>query len=292
MSGKKQIEYKGRILFLHGFTQSSSIFYAKSSALRKRLQKLKYKSIYLNGPHKLSPAQLPSSDALSNFNSVAPDSDDEETNYRAWWLKSDYYKEGVDISPAIETVKDYINNGNIIPDTDSSQEEKISQEEIEQDKKLPIVGIIGFSQGAGLCGILAHKFNELFGVDTLKFVILYSGFKIDTSKSSASSKYDDYYTNDNGESDSFKLLHVYGELDTVISEERTLSLYNHSKLNSEILKHPGGHFVPNSKLFIDQVTNWIQHVDKEDQEQDTGKEKKDLDDLDTLMDMMDNLGKA
>ncbi|KAK7680911.1 hypothetical protein QCA50_015961 [Cerrena zonata] len=283
MPPKKQIDYKGRIIFLHGYTQTSSIFYAKTSALRKKLQKLKYKSVYLNGPYKLTPAQLPSNDALSKFNSVVPE-DEEDTNLRAWWIKKDYYKDAVEISLAVDTIKDYINNGKIIPDDDSTEDEKANDDD---DSNIPIVGIIGFSQGAALGGLLAHDFKDIFGIE-LKFAVLYSGFKIDTSKESASSQYDKYYTQDGGKSDNFKLLHVYGELDTVVSEERSVSLYNHSKANSDILKHPGGHFVPNSKLLIDQVTNWILHTEIEQQPE----KPKEEDSLDDLMDMMDNLGKA
>ncbi|ODV67367.1 hypothetical protein HYPBUDRAFT_210587 [Hyphopichia burtonii NRRL Y-1933] len=283
MPPKKQIDYKGRIIFLHGYTQTSSIFYAKTSALRKKLQKLKYKSVYLNGPYKLTPAQLPSNDALSKFNSVVPE-DEEDTNLRAWWIKKDYYKDAVEISLAVDTIKDYINNGKIIPDDDSTEDEKANDDD---DSNIPIVGIIGFSQGAALGGLLAHDFKDIFGIE-LKFAVLYSGFKIDTSKESASSQYDKYYTQDGGQSDNFKLLHVYGELDTVVSEERSVSLYNHSKTNSDILKHPGGHFVPNSKLLIDQVTNWILHTEIEQQPE----KPKEEDSLDDLMDMMDNLGKA
>lgn len=283
MPPKKQIDYKGRIIFLHGYTQTSSIFYAKTSALRKKLQKLKYKSVYLNGPYKLTPAQLPSNDALSKFNSVVPE-DEEDTNLRAWWIKKDYYKDAVEISLAVDTIKDYIDNGKIIPDDDSTEDEKANDDD---DSNIPIVGIIGFSQGAALGGLLAHDFKDIFGIE-LKFAVLYSGFKIDTSKESASSQYDKYYTQDGGQSDHFKLLHVYGELDTVVSEERSVSLYNHSKANSDILKHPGGHFVPNSKLLIDQVTNWILHTEIEQQPE----KPKEEDSLDDLMDMMDNLGKA
>lgn len=282
MAPKKDIPYKGRILFLHGYTQSSSIFYAKTSALRKKLQKLQYKAIYLNGPFKLTPAQLPSNDALSKFSTVIAD-ENEETNYRAWWVKNELDK--VDITASIDSVKDYITNGTVIQDDET---EAVSQEIIETDAKLPIVGLVGFSQGAAFASLLVHKFDQLFGIDTLKFAVMYSGFKLDTSKNSPNHHYDHLYTTDKGEDGKVKLLHVYGELDTVVSDDRALTFYEHSPNNSDLLKHPGGHFVPNSKLLIDQVTNWIQHTMSEE----TKSDKKDEDDLDALMDMMDNLGKA
>lgn len=280
MPPKNEIKFKGKILFLHGYTQSSSVFYAKTSALRKKLLKLNYKSVYLNGPTKLTPADLPSTDSLSKFNTVI--SDDEETNYRSWWIKPHNTNGGIDLSEPLAEIKNYIDKGEIIPDNDLVQET-----ESDEERRLPIVGIIGFSQGAALAGLLSHKFKDLFGVDSLKFVILYSGFKIDTSEKSGNAKYKDYYPADNGESDQFKVLHIYGELDTVVHEDRVLSLYEITKDNSDILKHPGGHFVPNSKLMVDQTTNWIVHIMENKQEI-----SKPEDDLDSLMDMMDGLGKA
>lgn len=280
MPPKNEIKFKGKILFLHGYTQSSSVFYAKTSALRKKLLKLNYKSVYLNGPTKLTPADLPSTDSLSKFNTLI--SDDEETNYRSWWIKPHNTNDGIDLSEPLAEIKNYIDKGEIIPDNDLVQET-----ESDEERRLPIVGIIGFSQGAALAGLLSHKFKDLFGVDSLKFVILYSGFKIDTSEKSGNAKYKDYYPADNGESDQFKVLHIYGELDTVVHEDRVLSLYEITKDNSDILKHPGGHFVPNSKLMVDQATNWIVHIMENKQEI-----SKPEDDLDSLMDMMDGLGKA
>lgn len=280
MPPKKAVAYKGRVLFLHGYTQSSSIFYAKLSALRKRLQKLGYKSIYLNGPCRLTPAQLPSSDSLSKFSSVV--SEHEDPNYRAWWTKKHLTNAEVDLSRSIEAIRDYVENGTIVPDPDHKEDSD------EGDKELPILGLVGFSQGASMAALLTHKFPELFGVTTLKFAVLYSGFKLDTSKGSGNEQYDSFYPKDGGEKDGVRYLHVYGELDTVVADDRSMTFYEVVKPSSDLLKHPGGHFVPNSKLLVDQVTNWIQHLEEKEGE----KEEKNEDDLDALMDMMDNLGKA
>ncbi|EGW31070.1 uncharacterized protein SPAPADRAFT_62998 [Spathaspora passalidarum NRRL Y-27907] len=286
--GKKQ--YKGKILFLHGYTQSASLFYAKTSALRKKLIKLGYKSVYLNGPYVLTPAQLPSTDSLSKFSSAA----NEDMKYRAWWVKRDSTNDRISLEESIESIRNYIDKGEIIADSDDVDE---SDAESEEEKKLPIVGIIGFSQGAALGGLVAHKFDEIFKVDPLKFVILYSGFKLNTTKKSGNDRYDHYYPEEQDvERINLKYLHIYGELDTVVEESRALSLYELTKRRSDLLRHPGGHFVPNSKLYIDQVTNWIHKVEQEDKEEDKEKnevkngEDKDKHDLATLMDMMDSFG--
>lgn len=89
---------------------------------------------------------------------------------------------------SIATVKDYIQKGEIIADNDLEVEE-----ETDEEKKLPIVGILGFSQGAAFGGLIAHKFPQWFETDPLKFVVLYSGFKLDTSKKTGNDKYNEYY---------------------------------------------------------------------------------------------------
>lgn len=269
MGPKKQIEYKARILFLHGYTQNASAFYAKTLALRKRLQSLKYKAVYLNAPVNLTPAQLPTSDPLSKFGSS-----EDSSNYRGWWIKEN--DDTYNIDEAIASVKNYLDHAKIIP---GSPEDEKAYAISEEDAKLPVVGLIGFSQGAALGGALVHTFEELFGT-TLQFAVLYSGFKIDTK---IMPHYKKLYTSDNGKSTSTRLLHVVGELDTVVGDDRSYTFYDISKENSDLLKHPGGHFVPNSKLIIDQVVGWIQN-EKVEAKKD---EKSDLDDI---MAMLDKIG--
>ncbi|EMG46529.1 FSH3 Family of serine hydrolases 3 [Candida maltosa Xu316] len=284
MPPKTSTKYKGKILFLHGYTQSASLFYAKTSALRKKLIKIGYKCVYLNGPYVLTPAELPTTDSLSKFGSSTAD----DMTYRSWWVKHDGTNNSVNLEKSIEAIKNYLKDGEIIPDEDLKVEP-----ETDEEKKLPVVGIIGFSQGAAFGGLIAHKFHELFETEPLKFVVLYSGFKLDTSKETGNDKYHEHYPQTEEEviNSHFKYLHVYGELDTVVEESRGYSLYHLTKSSSDFLKHPGGHFVPNSKLYIDQVTNWIQSVENKQDEEATEQEKK-KDDIDSLLDMMDNFGKA
>ena len=91
--------------------------------------------------------------------------------------QKDKTNDAINLDESITTIKNYIQKGEIIADNDLKVEE-----ETEEEKKLPIVGILGFSQGAAFGGVVAHKFHELFETDPLKFVVLYSGFKLDTSK--------------------------------------------------------------------------------------------------------------
>lgn len=269
----KQPDYKARVLFLHGYTQCSSMFYAKTLALRKKLQSFGYKAIYLNGPDKLVPADLPTTDALSRFSSAAA-APEEETNYRSWWIRD---ADGVcPLEGAIDTIKQYIDENKIVEG--SEEDAKVGLLVETEDTELPIVGLIGFSQGAALAGALVHTFEELFGVSTLDFAVLYSGFKLDTR---IMPQYNKYYTSDDGASTKARMLHVVGELDTVVGDDRAYTLYDVSKKNSHVLKHPGGHFVPNSKVMVERAVNWIAAEEKKE-------EKKD--DMDDLLAMMDKIG--
>ncbi|ODV78697.1 uncharacterized protein CANTADRAFT_7047 [Suhomyces tanzawaensis NRRL Y-17324] len=272
MAPKTQ-QFKAKILFLHGFTQTASTFYSKTSALRKRLHKLEYKTVYLNGPYLVEPTSIGSDLAL--FDSAGL------TN-RGWWLKPKA-DEGFGLETSIETLRNYIEKGEMISDEDNS----VVTIELEEDRSLPIVGLVGFSQGAAFAGVLAHNFDKIFNIAPLKFLVLYGGFKIDM-KIKGNDRFQSYFPDPEVPDKHFKYLHVYGELDTVVGEDRALTLYDITKGNSDLLKHPGGHFVPNSRLLVDQVTNWIQVATAETHEQ---KEKKE-ESLDDLMDMMDNLGKA
>lgn len=267
---------KGKILFLHGYTQSASIFYAKSLALRKKLIKLGYKVVYLQGPLKLTGVDLPQS--LGEFNTVVKD--DEDNNLRAWWVKKQHTNDNIELLAAFDVIRNYVDKQELIEDPDMDV-----TPETEEEKQLPIVGLVGFSQGAAMAGLVALTWKETFGKPDLKFCVLYSGFKLDTSANSGNEQYAKYYAKTLPEP--LRLLTVYGELDTVVEETRLLSLYNYYKSQLDLLKHPGGHFVPNSKLYVEQVCNWIEGLDAPKPE-----EKKKEESLDDLLDMMDNLGKA
>lgn len=277
-------QIKGRILFLHGYTQSSTIFYAKTSALRKRLLKLGYIPVYINGQLKLTPADFPSTDSLSKFSTVVAD-DEDDSNYRAWWIRPILNTEPIPVDDGVDTVRRYIEKGEIVEDSETKAK---SSDEDHLD--VPIVGIVGFSQGACLAGLIARNFNRLFDVkDKIKFVVAYGGFMLQHPTLKLY-----YQKEDETKDDSFKLLQVIGELDTVVDEKRALTILEPFPTNSEVLRHPGGHFVPNSKLLIDQVVNWMEHAMQDDKSSDkeSSKAEKEEDDLDKLMDMMDNLGKA
>lgn len=271
------VTYKARVLFFHGYAQSASVFYAKSLALRKKLQSLGYKCIYLNGPAELTPAHLPSADSLSKYGAATGD---DPTVYRGWW-KSDYNGK-FEIESAIDSVKKYIDSHHIV--NGSEEDAKLNRDiDPETDMELPIVGLVGFSQGAAFIGILLAQFKQLLSVEEPEFAVLYGGFKIPAEKAPDVQR---YYISEDGVLKT-RVLNVVGELDTIVAEDRAYTLHDHLRDSLTLLKHPGGHFVPNSKIMINQVVAWIQ--DNESKEESPVKQE-DATSVDDLMAMLDKIG--
>lgn len=291
MAVKKPAIAKAKVLFLHGYTQSLLNFYSKSSALRKRLLKLGYLPVYLNGAVALTAADLPQSDDLEKYNgNIVAEVDPNAPQCRGWWLH-DYAHPKMNLEPAIKTIKSYLDDGYIIPDPDLEQ-----IPETEAERALPIAAVVGFSQGAGCAGFLSHRWKDLFGVAPPRNWILYAGFKVKTEEGSGNEKYDYLYPKP-GEKTDLRYLHIYGELDTVIGQDRLLSFRDVVKDNSEVLTHPGGHYVPNSKPLVNLVVNWLEAADEEpktdDKTDETGNDDgKKTEGVDELLGMMDKFGTA
>ncbi|BES92466.1 ovarian cancer-associated gene 2 protein [Nesidiocoris tenuis] len=130
---------------------------------------------------------------------------------RAWWHKSD--TEGTGIDASIEIVKEAVlNNG-------------------------PFDGILGFSQGAALLGVISAYINsKAIDFPELKFVILVAGYKYQLKE--------DYFN----EIINIPSFHVIGDTDQIIAKERS-ELLRQSFKDPQILSHKGGHYVPCSSEF-------------------------------------------
>ena len=129
----------------------------------------------------------------------------------------------------------------------------------------PFDGIIGFSQGAGLGGYIATDLNRILNLNLeqqppLKFFISFSGFRLEPPQYQAA-----YEKMKDKDTRAPASLHVQGELDVVVSEARVMRLYNSWPEDKRtLLRHPGSHFVPNSKPFVTQVCSWIRHIEQSD----------------------------
>lgn len=174
-------------------------------------------------------------------------------NFRSWWpaneQKSNYYS----IDQAFECVKKSVQENG------------------------PYDGVLGFSQGAGFAGILCAAIEHLDELTKnedqkeqeqeqeekeeeykqkgkpLKFGVFYSGFR--TKPEYLQHFYDPPISTPS--------LHILGSLDTVVSEERSMALFNACNPDTRtLITHPGGHFVPNSKPMVAAVVNFIQQLEQ------------------------------
>lgn len=248
---------KGTVLVLHGYAQNGRSFAIKASGIRKAFKKAGYHTIFVDGPLVLKQADMP-------FEVKTNGTPFEELNLRGWT----HTQAGMfNIQPALDTVKSaYQEHG-------------------------PFIGIMGFSQGAGVLGAILSRYNEIVGDDKalsyLKFALFYSGFIYENEGM------DKYYA----KKIEIPTLHIMGELDTVVSNDRTKKLISQCT-DATILHHPGGHYVPSTKALLRKEIAWVDNAvgdssdgspKKLDAKAQAAKDKKELDDLAA---QMANLGKA
>lgn len=241
-----------KVLMLHGFTQSGPLFYAKTRALEKKLQKAFPAGIklhYPTAPIRLLPADVPflqPSTKDSETNGSSAQEETAEPDAWGWWRRKGdgvpYTYEGIEIGLAHIA--------------------KILQTEG------PFDGVIGFSQGGAAAGMVASllepnrraafeklypeggmSYPESFCADTgyleevihptLKFAVSYSGFA-----ASGTNLYKAFYD----PKIKTPMLHFLGSLDTIVEEKRSLALAESCETSEgRIVYHPGGHFLPSSQ---------------------------------------------
>ncbi|XP_045597681.1 esterase OVCA2 [Procambarus clarkii] len=189
-----------RLLCLHGYRQSGTSFREKTGALRKQLKK-HAEFVFIT-----SPVEVPSID----------DSQDKESGCGWWFSRPDNYFKAQDES---ECIKGF--------------EESLKAIESCFKESGPFDGILGFSQGAAMLGLLCGLQQQGKLQFSFKFAIFASAFR------SRSSPHQYLYS----ERITLPTLHIYGEADQVI--EKALSeeflQYFHEP---QTLLHPGGHFIP------------------------------------------------
>ncbi|CDO93038.1 unnamed protein product [Kluyveromyces dobzhanskii CBS 2104] len=255
-----------KVLMLHGYSQSDVIFRAKTAGLRKQLQKKGYEFFYPCGPYKLH---------SKDFNDSEVDLNDSQktTDMYGWFLK-DPETHSYTLEPELLA---YL--GNYIKENG------------------PFDGIGGFSQGAGLAGYLSTDVYSILPINKedqppFKFAMFFSGFKFEPEQFQAA-----YASHPI----TLQSLHVLGELDTLVPEERSMKLFEASDPSTRtLLKHAGGHYIPNTKPFINNILSWLHsHTQENPTNRPTTEEatkkptaaeiEPQLDD--DLLDMIDSLGK-
>ncbi|KAJ5288836.1 Serine hydrolase FSH [Penicillium angulare] len=256
MAPKPAVRQPLKLLMLHGYTQSGSLFHAKSRALIKHLQKAfpthDVTASYPTGPIRLKPSDIPGYEP-----SDTADSEDSIEAY-GWWRRS--------------------NTAN--PPLYTGIEEGLASVAKVLKEEGPFDGVIGFSQGAALAGMVAAllepgrkeafahfvtqkgqdiglPFPAQFGMPDfshpqLKFAICYSGFR------APGERYRAFYENPSIQT---PLLHVLGTLDAVVDDSRSRALIDACVGNPEqdgsVVWHPGGHFLPSQRPYLDAAVQFI-----------------------------------
>lgn len=243
-----------KLLCLPGFLQSGRVFAEKSSGLRNSLgKKYNYELKYLDPPviipnRNRIQFQLAETEeeAITKWEAI------KELNCnRCWWLPegSNPYG-GFELS--LETVIQHIKaNG-------------------------PYDGIVGFLQGAAMAAIVSNSITLLLPEhDPFRVAVLFSPFVFVTPVHSADSVpelnseitdlatyrekvsvfcgFEKYFSPRESPT---RFISIFGTEDSVVPQIRT-EYFNSLYPEIEVMKHNGGHYVPNHKVFLEPLLDSI-----------------------------------
>lgn len=250
---------------LSGYTQSGSLFRAKTRALEKLLAKslaplkLRPTLLYPTAPTRLSPRDIP---GYEPSNAESSEGADAEMDAWAWFRKDersgDYrlLKEGMD---ALATC-------------------------IREEGGGSVDGVVGFSQGGALAAMLAaaleylddgkrreppsssstsadndgewswvQSLREANGGRQLKFAVIYSGFF--APPANLQWLYEPKIKT--------PTLQFIGSLDTVVEEGRSRGLVARSE-DPVVVVHPGGHYVPVNREWVMPLVGFVRKCCEDD----------------------------
>ncbi|XP_037074709.1 esterase OVCA2-like isoform X2 [Pollicipes pollicipes] len=189
-----------RVLMIHGYRQNASSCREKSGAFRK-LTKRHIDPVFISAPL------------------VVPSKPDEanSADERGWWFS------GADDSFSAGQQSELCRGF----------EASLATVRAAALEHAPIDGVLGFSQGAALVGLLCalQQRGELDW--TFRFAILVAGFR---SRSMPHAKLYE-------ESITLPTLHVFGDTDRVIPKEMSEDLLK-CYTDAAVLNHSGGHHIP------------------------------------------------
>ena len=263
-----------KILMLHGYTQSGPLFHAKTRALEKHVQKAFPGSTlsYPTGPLRLNPADVPGFES-----SASTDASDVEAY--GWWRRSN-----------TADPPEYLG----FDDGMAAVAQVLATEG-------PFDGVVGFSQGAALTAMLASLLEgpprreafshfhaesplsipfpapfETLQHPPLKFGVIYSGFV------APGQRYKAFYDHPPIQTPT---AHFLGSLDSVVDEGRSRALIDAcggEGGKARVIWHPGGHFVPSGKQYLEALVDFIRATTSPASEQKTKKreEEDNVEDMD------------
>ncbi|KAL1959564.1 hypothetical protein VTO42DRAFT_1599 [Malbranchea cinnamomea] len=273
-----------KILMLHGYTQSGELFRAKARALEKHIQKrmpeYQVTFVYPTGPIALKPDDIPfqtSNEQQKTDDGSAP----ELLNAYAWWRRSNTadppvylgldtgleaiariltdegpfdgvigFSQGAAcaamvaslLEPGRREAFEYFSdpvNANTYRTTNAST----TQIPAESAGPTPIAGI-------PFPAVFSNVSHPPF-----RFVVCYSGFR------APGPRYRAFYERPQITT---PVMHVIGSLDGIVDESRTRALMaaceGDPEADGRVIIHPGGHFLPSQRQYLDGVVSFIQRV--------------------------------
>ena len=256
-----------------GYTQSGPLFHAKTRALEKHLQKHFPSTIliYPTAPHVLNVADIPGYTPITSGSHA-----DGPSEAFGWWRRK-----GDDpiIYEGLEKGLD------VIADTIR--------------KEGPFDGVMGFSQGGAAAAMVASLLEDGEGrmrgyeaarqrggvgwpmsfledgehgkmiQPAMKFAVVYSGFR------APGILYKGLYE----PKMKTKTLHFLGQLDSVVDEGRSRALIDVCE-HQEVVVHPGGHFLPSQRPWLDAVVAFLKGVMEGSAQKEGVKEEEKAEDMD------------
>ena len=208
-----------RVLALHGYSQNAALFYKKTGAARRALRKENVELTYIDAPCELQSNQV---------HGTIPEG---ETS-RGWFTFDDTQLIG-----AQEAV------------------EKLCKQ---MEDEGPFDGILAFSQGACLAGLLCakHAQSPIPAWKDLKFIIFVSSFV--PSHETPEKECFNQFMEESNKID-IPTFHFYGATDQVIVPERSVAFANFFK-DPVLFEHPGGHFIPANGEPMRQLRTFVRQA--------------------------------
>ncbi|MFT5681771.1 MAG: hypothetical protein ACI8RZ_002683, partial [Myxococcota bacterium] len=203
-----------KILVLHSFRQSARRLSSRTGALRRALGDLA-ELVYVDAPHAYQATGAIRQQVVADFGEDMA----EISGQRCWWNSGEDHA----IYDGVEETLEYL--------------EGVFAEQG------PFDGVIGFSQGGAVAGLLAAM--QPFGAIQMKFVICISGFpsRAEVHRTLGEAKI------------ALPSLHVFGEKDVLVDNSRTLAL-SEWFAQPAVASHPGGHFFP-EKWPMDTISAFL-----------------------------------
>ncbi|RYO86715.1 hypothetical protein DL764_008965 [Monosporascus ibericus] len=276
-NGKKEL----KILMLHGFTQSGSLFDTKTRALAKLLTKalspaplnMAPRLIFPTGPHRLRARDIPGFSSSSRDGTAGEgeeEEEDDDSDSWAWWRKDEASGTYAGFEAGMRRVAEAISDAGGVD------------------------GVCGFSQGGCLAALVAaalegrsppagcpspslptsaseeadwtwlDDLRAANGGHPLKFCVVYSGFWAPVPGLQwlyGGSPGDGAGNLPEGKSAMIATptLHFLGSLDSVVEEGRSRALIDRCR-DPVVVEHPGGHHVPVARDRVMPLVGFLRQV--------------------------------